>query len=162
MKLKRIVIASAAAAGIAGVAFGGQAVSTAFTSSSSGHVHANSASIAHGYQTGDLTLDNAIPGDSGPSTTIGFTNDGSTAVHLVLTITNPHGSDALANDLVLSIDGVGDIPLTAVPSPIDLGRVPVNGSFSGSAHLSLSPNAGNEALNKSFAETYTLTATATQ
>jgi hypothetical protein len=163
LNAKRTLIAVALTGGVAVAAFGGTAVSTAFTDNSSGSVVANAATFGGTYKTFDLRIDNAIPGDSN-HLTVSYTNNGSTPVDLVLTtdgLSNTAGAGlALAKEAVVNFEG-NDITLfNAQNETLDLGKIAAGASFSQDVTLTLPTSAGNEVAGGGASLHYTLTATA--
>jgi hypothetical protein len=78
MKLKRTVLPLAATSAVAAVLFGGTAVHTAFTSSARGSLRASTARVGTQLTNGTVSLTNAVPGDTGPTSNVTITNNGST------------------------------------------------------------------------------------
>jgi len=163
MQYKRIAVAAAITGGVAAIAFGGQAVSTSWTQASSGNIHGDTATVSNTFQTGDLTLNNALPGDSSAPVTISYTNNGSTSETLVFSI-DPSGSNLglLANDLAVAIPSVGTVPLGSLPATYTLGVVGAGKSVTiPGVVLTLSTAAPVSDAGASLDAAYTLTATAT-
>lgn len=94
MKLKRTLIAVGATGAAAAMAFGGSAVSTAFTSSADGSINLYSATNGVSTQNFDVNLSKLVPGDS-VTKNISYTNTGSNPVDLTVTVNAPTttGSD---------------------------------------------------------------------
>ena len=163
VNLKHLVVAAAATGGIAAVAFGGSAVSTAFTEASSGTVQAQAATFSNDFKTGDISLSNAVPGDSSQPIDVTYTNNGSHSVALTISLA-ANGPAELAPYLHLLIDSkdYGALGNITDGKSYPLGTVAPNGgkvTFH-NVELQLPSGTVNAAAGKSFDATYTMTATA--
>jgi len=158
----RLAAAAVLTATVAAVAFGGSTVSTAWTQSSAGSLHAGTARVDNAFTTGDLVLSNALPGDHGPTATIAYTNHGSTAEHLVFTV-DPSGAalGPLAHYLEVNLGALGVARLDQLPATIDLGLLDPGQTLSlPNVSLTLATDTPNSAAGQVVEATYTLTATA--
>jgi hypothetical protein len=163
MNVKRSLVALASTGAVAAVIFGGSAVATNFTDNSSGSIVANAAGFGGTYSTGDLRIDNAIPGDHN-SETISYTNNGSTNVDLVVSTdglsTNGPAGLALAKDVQVSGLGTSVSLFDAADKSFDVGKITPHGSFSQVITLTLPTTATNADATGGASIHYTLTATA--
>jgi hypothetical protein len=169
LNAKRSLIAVAVTGVVGAAVFGGTAVSTSFTDSHSGSVVANAAKFGGTYSTGDLRIDNAIPGDSN-QITVSYTNNGTTPVDLVLTTdglsqigydaANPGAGIALAKAVIINFEGQNTTMFDDQNFTFDLGKIAAGGVFSQVVTLTLPTTAGNEVEGGGASLHYTLTATA--
>jgi len=100
MRFTRVILPVAATAAVGVALFGGGAVDTAFTSTATGTLKASTASIGTKIASGTVTLANAIPGTTGPTSDVTITNQGSTPE----TISVSFGAGSNPN-----LDGVVDV-----------------------------------------------------
>jgi hypothetical protein len=100
MNAKKTVLPLIAAGGVAAALFGGASVQTAFTSTATGTLNASTARIGTVLANGVVTLANAVPGDTGPTSSVTITNAGSSPETLAVTFGT--GSDP-------SLDSVIDV-----------------------------------------------------
>jgi hypothetical protein len=162
--VKRAVIALGITGAATAALFGGSAVSTAFTSSSSGNFHADVARSAIG-TSGTVSLGNAAPGDLGPATTVHVGNQGSTPESLSITLTG--GNPALNPFIDVFVGGqyVGNLATleSATAGGISLHTtIPVGGpDYTASVALGLNQSADNSVEGMGTDVTYTVTGTAT-
>jgi hypothetical protein len=118
MRFKRTIIACVAAAGMGGLAFGGSAVATSFTSTSQRDT-AEAQGASTGIQLANGTFDaqglvpGATPVNEGP---VAITNTGNVSGRLTITFgnftVNQIGSDGTnpdADDLIFNIPGLGNV-----------------------------------------------------
>src|SRR4051794_34622116 len=85
MRVKAIIVGAAATAGVAGIAFGGTAVSTAFSADSNASLTAHGAKL-NVTTSKNLNIEGLEPGGTASDTfTVTNENTGSTATDLVLT-----------------------------------------------------------------------------
>jgi hypothetical protein len=110
MNPKKSILPLVAAGGVAAALFGGGAVHTAFTSTATGTLNASTASIGTVLADGNVTLANAVPGDTGPVSNVTVTNQGSTPETLDVTFgtgSNP-GLDSVV-DVIWDGTDVGSL-----------------------------------------------------
>jgi hypothetical protein len=160
MRIKAIIIGAAATAGVAGIAFGGTAVSTAFSADSSASVAATGAKVAMTTLDKNMTLTDLVPGVAQTAT---FTVTNTSTIGSALSLTDvkfvtgnwgsnnqPPTASALKVSAALKIGSQSypiftNQPLTTLEAgPLSLGNLP-KGTQSADVAISvtLDPNAGN-------------------
>jgi len=170
MNLKRSLIGLGATGVAAGLIFGGSAVSTAFTSSSSGDASVTTAKTSEqgDFQTPDITLDNAIPGgDLSTPVTVSFDNlTGTTAEQLSLELGPLNGNSTLPKWIDVYVNGkpygtFADHATATGVATLNLGRVEKGQKlFSVSVAVGLDAKADNTVQGAKISLPYTLTAQA--
>jgi hypothetical protein len=167
MNLKRTFAATVATGAVALMAFGGSPVSTAFTTSGTGAVSAQTATVSGFFENLNIALPaNAIPGDT-VTQAVKYHNNGSNPMALTITlghaVTSGSNAAALAQKATLTIPGVGTFQLSQIPTSgtFSLGSVAPGQEFSQNVTLTLPPTADNTVSGASYSLPFTLTATAT-
>ncbi len=166
MNIKKTVLPLMAVGGVAAALFGGASVQTAFTSTASGTLKASTASIGTVLADGTVTLANAVPGDTGPTSSVTITNQGSTPETLAVTFgtgTNP-GLDSVV-DVIWNGSDIGSLASLANVSVALQASALQPGGTSGDSltvpvALMLDTSATNADANSSDAVTFTITGTA--
>lgn len=169
---KRAILPLLASGGMAAALFGGGAVHTAFTSSGSGTLSANTAKIGTAVS-GNVALSNAVPGDLGPTSAVTVTNNGSTpetlAVSLAPTGNPSQNNTALDQYVEVYFNGaaIGNLATleadygTGHAATIPGANLAAGGSVSYKIALGLDQNAPNSVADSFTEAVFTVTGTAT-
>lgn len=167
MNVKKAILPLMAVGGVAAALFGGGAVHTAFTSIATGTLNASTASIGTLLANGTVTLANAVPGDTGPTSSVTVTNQGSTPESLAVTFgtgSNP-GLDSVV-DVIWDGSDVGTLASLNGASLALQGAVLQAGGSTGDSltvpvALMLETSATDADANGSDSVSFTITGTAT-
>ncbi len=167
MNAKKTILPLIAVGGVAAALFGGGAVQTAFTSTATGSFNASTASIGTVLADGTVTLANAVPGDTGPTSSVTITNQGSTPEALAVTFgtgSNP-GLDSVV-DVIWDGTDVGSLAsLTTASLALQGSSLQAAGSAGDSVTvpvaLMLDTSATDDDANGSDTVSFTVTGTAT-
>jgi hypothetical protein len=168
VKTKHAVFSIIATGGVAAALFGGAAVQTAFTSTATGTLKASTASIGTLLAGGTVTLANAVPGDTGPTSSVTVTNQGSTPETISVAFgagSNP-GLDSVV-DVIWDGTDAGSLASLAQSQSLSLGAAVLqpNGSPADSVTipvaLMLEASADDTEANASDSVSFTITGTAT-
>jgi hypothetical protein len=167
MNAKKTILPLIAVGGVAAALFGGGAVQTAFTSTATGTLNASTASIGTVLANGTVTLANAVPGDTGPTSSVTVTNQGSTPEALAVTFgtgSNP-GLDSVV-DIIWDGTDVGSLASLNNASLALQGAVLQAGGSTGDSltvpvALMLDTSATDADANGSDTVSFTVTGTAT-
>lgn len=170
---KRAIVPLLASGGMAAALFGGGAVHTAFTSSGSGTLSANTAKIGTAVS-GNVALSNAVPGDLGTASTVTVTNNGSTPETLAVSLaptSNPSQNNTTLDQYVEVYFGGSPIgSLATLEADYGTGHAVTipgvslaanGGSASYQVALGLDENAPNTVADSSTEAVFTVTGTAT-
>jgi hypothetical protein len=168
MNAIKTILPLIAAGGVAAALFGGAPVQTAFTSAASGTLNASTANIGTVLTNGSVTLANAIPGETGPTSSVTITNNGST--NEALGVTFGPGSNPVLDSVVDVIwDGsdIGSLSSLANESFALQGSILRPGGSTGDSltvpvALRLEPTATDAEANDSDTVSFTITGTATR
>lgn len=160
VNIKRVAVATVLCGGVAALAFGGEAVSTAFTQSSTSHVSVAAASVGV-VQTGDLTLANALPGDPSNSVTVGYDNtNGTVKEDLSLSTANAKGNLNPADiDVLVNGNDIGNLGQFSGGS-VNMGTVDKGQNYTFTVQLMLSKKATVADAGQTYDVDYTITSTA--
>lgn len=168
MKTKQFLLPLIGVGGITAALFGGGAVQTAFTSTATGTLKAGTASIGTTLADGTVTLANAIPGDTGPTSNITISNKGSTPETISIafgTGSNP-ALDALV-DVIWNGTDAGPLSTLQSAGSISLDDAVLGAKGSGTdsvtipVALMLESSADDTVANSSDSVSFTITGTAT-
>jgi hypothetical protein len=167
MNVKKTVLPLIAVGGVAAALFGGASVQTAFTSTASGSLNASTASIGTVLANGTVTLANAVPGDTGATSSVTITNQGSTPEALAVTFGSGSnaGLDAVV-DVIWDGTDIGSLASLANVSFALGGSSLEPGGSSGDSltvpvALMLDTSATDADANGSDSVSFTITGTAT-
>jgi hypothetical protein len=167
MNARRTILPLIAAGGAAAALLGGGAVQTAFTSTATGTLNASTANIGTVLANGTVTLANAVPGDTGPTSNVTITNQGSSPEALAVTFgagSNP-GLDSVV-DVMWDGSDIGSLASLANVSFALQGLALQAGGSTGDSltvpvALMLDTSATDADANGSDSVSFTVTGTAT-
>ena len=166
--LGRLLAVGAVTGGAAALLFGGSAVETQFSATSTQNVTISGARVSEALTDGSFTCSNLLPGGPACQHTVTYTNTSTVPVVVTITFGVLTGTPSALGDpsaVIVSVPKPGGGTVTFngsqyTTNPIQIGTAPVGATYSVPVSIGLLAGTGNAWNNATVDVPYTVTATA--